>query len=163
VVGASGSWRMLYLTGGHDGDGHCTGVCALRKLPQVEGILYTVKPVVIAIVAQALWALGRSSVKTWSLALAGVVVVALNFAGVDELVLLFSTGVTICLVHGVGNWKKTGAWHTFCSLFPAKSEIAASVAVGLIVKYGSSTDCSELFAVRVCSVQAVRSLSARPR
>ena len=56
------------------------GYVRFGKLPQVEGILYAVKPVVIAVVAQALWALGPSSVKTWTLALAGAAVVALNFA-----------------------------------------------------------------------------------
>ena len=106
------------------------GYVRFGKLPQVERILYAVKPVVIAVVAQALWALGRRSVKTWTLALAGIAVVVLNFAGVDELVLLFSTGVAICLVDGFGNWKKIGACQTLCSLFPAKNGIVASAAVG---------------------------------
>ena len=34
------------------------------RLPQVSGILYGVKPVVIAIIVQALWNLGRTAVKT---------------------------------------------------------------------------------------------------
>ena len=37
---------------------------ALGRLPQVTGILYGVKPVVIAIVVQALWSLGRAAVKS---------------------------------------------------------------------------------------------------
>ena len=106
------------------------GYVRFGKLPQVERILYAVKPVVIAVVVQALWALGRSSVKTWTLALAGIAVVVLNFAGVDELVLLFSTGVAICLVDGFGNWKKISACQILCSLFPAKNGIAASAVVG---------------------------------
>jgi chromate transporter len=78
------------------------------KLPQVEGILYAVKPVVIAVVAQALWALSRSAIKTWTLALAGVVVVALNFAGINELLLLFATGVAICVLSGFVDKKQIG-------------------------------------------------------
>jgi chromate transporter len=38
-------------------------------LPAVSAILYAVKPVVIAIVLQALWGLGRTAVKNWYLSL----------------------------------------------------------------------------------------------
>jgi hypothetical protein len=41
------------------------------KLPEAEGILYGVKPVVIAVV-QALWGLGRTAVKTKFLAVTGI-------------------------------------------------------------------------------------------
>src|SRR5262249_8110670 len=34
------------------------------SLPQIVGVLYGVKPVIIAVVLQALWALGRSALKT---------------------------------------------------------------------------------------------------
>jgi chromate transporter len=33
------------------------------QLPQVTGLLYGIKPVIIAIILQALWWLGRSAVK----------------------------------------------------------------------------------------------------
>ena len=46
-------------------------------LPQAAGLLYGVKPVVIAVVLQALWKLGRSAVKTKWLALVAVVAIAL--------------------------------------------------------------------------------------
>src|SRR5437867_9329980 len=41
-------------------------------LPQVDGILYGVKPVIIAIVLQALWSLGRTATKTPLLAGVGL-------------------------------------------------------------------------------------------
>src|SRR5438093_3332712 len=37
------------------------------SLPEVTGVLYGVKPVVIAVVLQALWGLGRASIKSWVL------------------------------------------------------------------------------------------------
>ena len=40
-----------------------------RSLPQVAGILYGVKPVIIAVVLQALWSLGGAAIKTRLLAL----------------------------------------------------------------------------------------------
>jgi len=54
-------------------------------LPQAEGLLYGVKPVVITVVLQALWKLGRSAVKTNWLAVVGVVALAATAAGLNEL------------------------------------------------------------------------------
>jgi chromate transporter len=98
------------------------------KLPQVEGILYAVKPVVIAVVAQALWALSRSAIKTWTLALAGVVVVALNFAGINELLLLFATGVAICVLSGFVDKKQIGMREILWWFSPAMNGAALTIA-----------------------------------
>jgi len=67
------------------------------KLPEAAGILYGVKPVVIAVVLQALWGLGRTAVKTKFLAVTGIVVVAASFFGINELLLLFVAGVAVCI------------------------------------------------------------------
>src|SRR6266545_8172463 len=48
------------------------------SLPQVTGILYGVKPVIIAVVLQALWSLGRTALKTSFLAMVGVTGVVLT-------------------------------------------------------------------------------------
>ncbi|MCX7887666.1 MAG: chromate transporter, partial [Verrucomicrobiae bacterium] len=63
------------------------------KLPQVEGLLYGIKPVMIAVIAQALWRLGRTAVKNLWLGLLGAAAAALNFFGLHELVVLFGIGV----------------------------------------------------------------------
>ena len=42
------------------------------SLPQAEGVLYGVKPVVLAIVLQAIWRLARSALKTHLLMMMGV-------------------------------------------------------------------------------------------
>jgi chromate transporter len=63
------------------------------KLPAAEGLLYGVKPVIIAVVVQALWGLGRTAVKNWWLGILGAAAVALNFLGVNELIVLFGIGV----------------------------------------------------------------------
>ncbi|MEW6160346.1 MAG: chromate efflux transporter [Verrucomicrobiota bacterium] len=62
------------------------------KLPSAEGMLYGIKPVVIAIVSQALWNLGKTAVKSAFLGLLGLGMAALAFLGVHELALLFLTG-----------------------------------------------------------------------
>jgi chromate transporter len=63
-----------------------------------RGILYGIKPVIIAVVVQALWGLGRTALKTRLLAVLGVVAVAANFLGANELLVLFTAGVTMAVV-----------------------------------------------------------------
>jgi chromate transporter len=70
------------------------------QLPQAAWLLYGVKPVVIAIVAQALWLLGRSalrSVRLWVLAAVAAFAAAL---GVNELLVLLLAGITMALLRG---------------------------------------------------------------
>src|SRR5580698_2884942 len=55
-------------------------------LPAVAALLYGVKPVVIAVILQALWGLGRTAVKSWILAIAGTLCVGLSFAQVNVLI-----------------------------------------------------------------------------
>lgn len=62
------------------------------RLPQVEGLLYGVKPVVIAIVLQALWRLARSALKSPGLALLGGAALVAAAAGVHELLVLALAG-----------------------------------------------------------------------
>jgi chromate transporter len=76
------------------------------QLPQVEGILYGVKPVIIAVVAQALWGLTRSAVKTKWLAALGISAACASFIGVNELVVLFTGGLLVPLARGVFKKKK---------------------------------------------------------
>lgn len=65
-----------------------------RALPEVAGILYGVKPVIIVIVLQALYSLGRTALKTKFLAAIAVAGVGLTFAGVHELLILVGGGVS---------------------------------------------------------------------
>ncbi len=72
-------------------------------LPQAEALLYGVKPVVIAIVAQALWSLGRSALKRrslWVLAAAALIAVAF---GVNELLVLLFAAVVMAFSRVVGH------------------------------------------------------------
>ena len=63
--------------------------------PAGEALLYGIKPVIIAIVAQALWKLGRTALKGWLLAAVGVAVFAAYLLGVDELLLLALGGLFV--------------------------------------------------------------------
>lgn len=66
------------------------------KLPEVSAILYGVKPVVIAVILQALWGLGRTAVKTRFLGVVGVLCALLAFVGLHPLVVLALAGCAVC-------------------------------------------------------------------
>lgn len=68
------------------------------SLPQIGAILYGVKPVIIAIIAQALWDLGRRALKTRLLAGCGLAALGLYFAGINEIALLFLAGLAVMLL-----------------------------------------------------------------
>lgn len=96
------------------------------RLPQAEGLLYGIKPVMIAIVFQALWGLGRTALKTRWLAAVGAMAVLLSFLGVNELVILFGTG----LMMAASRWlipPKSG-WGTLA--LPALGPIWPGISMG---------------------------------
>jgi chromate transporter len=66
-------------------------------LPQAAGLLYGVKPVIIAVVAQALWGLGRTAVKSWTLAVVAAAAAAWSLLGINVLVILLSAGAACVL------------------------------------------------------------------
>jgi len=70
------------------------------NLPQFAGVLYGIKPVLIAIIAQALWSLGRKAIKTRILAALAILVTAGCLLGGDSVSLLLGTGVIVALEHG---------------------------------------------------------------
>jgi chromate transporter len=69
------------------------------SVPQAGALLYGVKPVIIAIVVQALWGFARAALKTGLLVMIGAAGVVLGFLGINELAILLGAG----LVVGVGN------------------------------------------------------------
>jgi len=62
------------------------------SLPQIQGILYGVKPVIIAVVFQALWGLARAAVKNRLLAGIGLLATAGALAGGNVLAILLAAG-----------------------------------------------------------------------
>ncbi|MFL5495409.1 MAG: chromate efflux transporter [Gemmatimonadales bacterium] len=70
-------------------------------LPAVAGVLYGVKPVVIAVILQALWGLGRTALKTRGLVVVGLLATAAAAAGVHELLILALAGAAVAMGRGV--------------------------------------------------------------
>jgi chromate transporter len=67
------------------------------KLPAMAGILFGIKPVVISVILQALWNLGRTAVKTTFLAIVAGISLLLSAFGLHPLLLLVLAGVVACL------------------------------------------------------------------
>ncbi len=80
------------------------------SLPQMGWVLYGVKPVVIAIVVQALWDLGEKGVKGPLTAVVGAAIVPLYILGFNEIALLFAGAAVVLLVQsGRRFWKRGGS------------------------------------------------------
>jgi chromate transporter len=63
------------------------------SLPQAGSILYGVKPVIIAVILQALWRLGKSAIKTGSLLMLCILGIVLYALRVNELAIIFGGGI----------------------------------------------------------------------
>jgi chromate transporter len=70
------------------------------SLPTVAGLLYGVKPVIIAVVVQAIWGLVKPAMKTRFLMGLGAIALVLSMLGMDEVLLLFGAGV----LAGIMRW-----------------------------------------------------------
>lgn len=72
----------------------CAGVyVSYGALPEVRGVLYGVKPVILAVIAQAVVALGRSALKTTLLVILAAAAVSARLVGANELLILAIAGL----------------------------------------------------------------------
>lgn len=94
-------------------------------LPQAERLLLGVKPVIVAVIVQALWSLGRTAVKTKPLALVGLAALALVALGVHELLVLFGAGA-ICAAPRL---MRRGEVSAALGLVPLASAAGTSISV----------------------------------
>jgi chromate transporter len=71
---------------------------------QAEWLFYGIKPVIIAIVLQALYMLGRKAVKGVLTSLVGIGVIAGYFLGLNEIFLIFLGGIVVMLLRNYKNF-----------------------------------------------------------
>ncbi len=69
-----------------------------QTIPAVGWLLYGVKPVIIAIILQALWKLGRSALKNVATWIAGILVLGLYFLKINEIALMLGAGLVVTCV-----------------------------------------------------------------
>src|SRR5688572_3709582 len=108
------------------------------SIAEVRGVLYGVKPVIIAIVLQALWSLTRTAIKTKFLAALGIAAVVVSFLGAHELLVLFGAGVLVGIARIT--WRQIESGRRLCSLlspvplalfFQSSATTAATASFGL--------------------------------
>ncbi|HEX7978416.1 MAG TPA: chromate efflux transporter [Gemmatimonadaceae bacterium] len=97
-------------------------------LPEAVGILYGVKPVVIAVVVQALIGLGRAALKTRGLIVLGIAATVAAVVGVNELVILFGAGALVVAARSIAREGRSQA-----------TGVGAVVAGSLTTQAGAAT------------------------
>jgi len=102
-------------------------------LPQVEGIFYILNPLVLAIVLETTWQIGKASFNGWKQVLIFVVVVAAKLLGLNESLALIGGGfLGILLHHTLANWPKGSGLGQLLLAFlpvPMLTEFVGNVAV----------------------------------
>jgi len=101
------------------------------SMPQAEGLLYGVKPVVIAIIVQALWNLGGRAVKSPLTAAVGLAVLVLYFVGVNEIALLFAGGLFVMIGENLRRLRTQGVGISFTPTFTGSNFLASSALVSV--------------------------------
>jgi chromate transporter len=91
------------------------GYVRFGALPEVAGVLYGVKPVIIAVVVQALWGLGRSAMTTWFLRMVAIAALAASLAGVNELLVLVAAGLMVAVRRSLPE-RRAGRAASWCPL-----------------------------------------------
>ena len=103
-------------------------------MPQAVSVLAGVKAAVIAVIAIAIWRLGKTAVKDLGLAVLGGAALATFFLGVSPLVILFGGGLIGMLVRRLASLRAAGAL-LVAPLFPWSLGLTAgtSAAAGAVV------------------------------
>ncbi len=116
-----------------------------ETVPQVEWLLYGVKPVIIGVVLKALWKLGKKAAKDRPTAAVGVGAIAAYFLGVNEILMLLGAGVLVALIK---NWRNRG---TTIGLFllPSGLSLPGAIAPGAIAQAGAQAGSSTAAAAAV--------------
>lgn len=118
-------------------------------VPQASGFLAGVKPIIIAVVAQALWGFGKSALKTRTVrAIAGATIAA-NILGVHEVPALFAAGLASATIAGMrtGGSRAAGLLAALGSaaLPGAPAAAAGSLAAGTVATAAPAFGLGPLF------------------
>jgi chromate transporter len=102
------------------------------SLPEATALLYGVKPVIIAVIVQAVWGLARTAIKTWQLGVLCTVAIAASALGVNELLVLVAAGVAAWTAKRVATrGARAAAFAPLLPLAPASAATGAVAAFGL--------------------------------
>lgn len=100
------------------------------ELPQVSFALYGVKPVIVAIIAQAIWNLGKTAVKDVPSGLIGGMALGLSFFVVNPLFLLMLSGVAMIAIKRAHKIKMNVFFAPLLALVDVTKNEAVQAAAG---------------------------------
>ena len=100
-------------------------------LPQAQGLLYGTKPVMVAIVVQAIW-LGRLALRNWALVSAGVACFAAALAGAPPIAVLLTAGAVAVVLSAGTRVRSPAKQSCFASGFSAVSKVAGVATAGVV-------------------------------
>ena len=120
------------------------------SLPAIEGLLYGIKPVIVAVVVQALWKLGQSAVKDAFLGVVGIGAAILEVSGVNELAILAGAGLFVAIARILGRPHPRPAAAAVVAAPLPKLLVLAGVGAGAAAPFSLST--LFLFFLKVGSV-----------
>ena len=100
------------------------------ELPQVSFALYGVKPVIVAIIAQAIWNLGKTAVKDVPSGLIGGMALGLSFFVVNPLFPLMLSGVAMIAIKRAHKIKMNVFFAPLLALVDVTKNEAAQAAAG---------------------------------
>src|SRR3989442_399408 len=108
---------------------------AYGTTPEATWLLYGIKPVIVAIIIQALWGLLKSAVRGPLLALTGLLVLGLYLLGLSAVALIFGSGLMVMVIEN--GWRN---WHKHRSNHVMSLALASSIAlpVGQITSLAST-------------------------
>lgn len=101
------------------------------NLAQVQGLLYGTKPVMVAIIVQAIWKLGQTAYRRWPLALAGLACLAAAILGAPPIAVLLASGGLALLAAWQSNRPTTAMGIAGLPIAASGGASGAAGAIGL--------------------------------
>jgi len=101
------------------------------KLPVVEPYIYGIKPAVIAIILMAAYRLGKKAIKNTALLVLSLIAVMACLLGINEIVVLFGSGLLGLLLHDINKSKHSK--HNINSFMPILLfQVSAPLKIGTL-------------------------------
>jgi chromate transporter len=111
------------------------------ELPEAAWLLWGVKPMILAVVLQALWNLAPTAARTWPLRIVGGLAAAGSVAGVNEISILLGAGLAIAAIRArrpsVGSLMQVLPVVPVAAGTAAASTLSLSGLFSVFVKIGS--------------------------
>jgi chromate transporter len=97
-------------------------------MPQAVGLLYGIKPVIIAVVLQALWGLGRTAIKSRLLAAIAIVALTASLLDVNDMIVLLGGGIVMLAIRA---FEDRDAAHATLAAIPVAARTAGAKGAAL--------------------------------